>query len=159
MKVVINRCYGGFSLSTKAVEMVMNKKGLDCFRYVQTKYNNKDGVDEFTRYNRFEAEEYMNQELSLDKLLLVYHYARDLGEKVEELVDEGFWCEKYLERDDADLVAVAEELGEKANGKTAKLKVVEIDDDMKWCIESCKGVETICKARRKNQQKKIVYKG
>ena len=159
MKIVINRCYGGFCLSTKAVEMVMNKRGLDCFRYVQTKYKKEDGVNEFTRYNRFEAEEYMKPKVSLDKLLIVYHYTRDLGEKIEELVEDGFWYEANLERDDADLVAVVEELGEDADGKTAKLQVVEIADNIKWCIERYKGVETICKAKRKNQQKKIIYKG
>ena len=37
MKVVINRCFGGFCLSDKAVEMIMKRKGLDCFRYAVSK--------------------------------------------------------------------------------------------------------------------------
>ena len=49
MKIVVNRCFGGFGLSDKAIEMVMKRKGLNCFRYKQTKYTYSDGKAEYTR--------------------------------------------------------------------------------------------------------------
>jgi hypothetical protein len=49
MKVVVNKCFGGFGLSDKAIEMVMNRKGLDCFRYKQTKYKCSDGIEEYAK--------------------------------------------------------------------------------------------------------------
>ena len=49
MKIVINRCYGGFGLSPKATKMIMERKGLNCYPYVQTKYEWRDGVKEYTK--------------------------------------------------------------------------------------------------------------
>ena len=53
-----------------------------------------------------------------------------------------------LERDDADLVAVVEELGKKANGMHAALKVVEIPSDIVWFVEEYDGSEHIAEAHR-----------
>ena len=53
-----------------------------------------------------------------------------------------------LERDDADLVAVVEGLGEKANGDYASLKVVEIPDNIVWFVEEYDGSEHIAEAHR-----------
>ena len=54
-----------------------------------------------------------------------------------------------LARDDADLVAVVEELGKKANGMCAALKVVEIPSDIVWFVEEYDGSEHIVEAHRK----------
>lgn len=137
MKVVVNRCYGGFGLSDKACEMVMNRKGLGCFRYKQTKSKYRDGVDEYTRYETF------------DKPDIFGHYqTEDLGEKVSKLPNETYWYYGNLERDDADLIAVVEELGKEANGRHAELEVVEIPDDINWEIDDYDGVETIHEVHR-----------
>lgn len=138
MKVVINRCFGGFGLSDKATEMVMKRKGLGCFRYKQTKYEFDGGVDEFTRYESFN-----------DNELFVYYHTKDYGEKTNEFSDETYWYGWKLERNDADLVAVVEELGEKlASGTLAELKVVEIPDDVNWEIDEYDGLETIHEVHR-----------
>lgn len=138
VKIVVNRCYGGFGLSDKAVEMVMKRKGLNCFRYKQTKYDFQDGANEYTRYESFGNDDY----------LFINYQTVDLGEKVNELPDETYWYYYGLERDDADLVAVVEELGEEANGKFAELEVVEIPDDVKWEIDEYDGIETIHEVHR-----------
>lgn len=137
MKVVVNRCYGGFGLSDKAIEMVMNRKGLECYRYKQTKFKTRDGVEEYTRCE------------TLDKSVVFgYYQTVDLGEKVSKLPNETYWYYGRLERDDADLIAVVEELGEKANGIFAELKVVEIPDDVNWEIDDYDGIETIHEVHR-----------
>jgi hypothetical protein len=41
------------------------------------------------------------------------------------------------------LVQIVEELGNEASGRCAKLKIVEIPDDINWAIEEYDGSETI----------------
>lgn len=137
MKVVVNRCYGGFGLSDKAIEMVMKRKGLACFRYKQTKYKYKDGADEYTRCETFGNSD-----------IFTHYQTEDLGEKVGNLPNETYWYYGRLERDDADLIAVVEELGEEANGRFAELEVVDIPDGVNWEIDDYDGIETIHEVHR-----------
>ena len=53
-----------------------------------------------------------------------------------------------LYRADPDLIEVVEELGEKAEGDCAKLKIVEIPDGVKWTIEEYDGMEWISEVHR-----------
>lgn len=53
-----------------------------------------------------------------------------------------------IQRDDPDLVAVVEELGEKAAGLCARLKVVEIPSDVEWHIEEYDGSEHVAENHR-----------
>lgn len=63
------------------------------------------------------------------------------------------WKNDYLylneeHRTDSVLTEVVEELGEKANGYRAQLKVVEIPDDMKYEITDYDGIETLHEIHR-----------
>jgi hypothetical protein len=58
------------------------------------------------------------------------------------------FSEYEIPRDDADLVAVVEKLGKKANGPRARLKVVEIPADVKWQIEEYDGSEHVAEVHR-----------
>ena len=136
MKVVVNRCYGGFGLSDKAIEMVMHRKGLNCFRYKQTKFKYSDGKEEYTRCE------------IIDDFGFTYYQTKDLGEKVDKLPNETFWYYGSLDRTDADLIAVVEKLGKEANGSCASLEVVEIPDDVNWEIDDYDGIETIHEVHR-----------
>lgn len=49
----------------------------------------------------------------------------------------------YIERDDPLLIRVVEELGEKASGSCAKLKIVEIPSNVKWGIHDYDGSEHV----------------
>ena len=89
-KVVINTCFGGFSLSELACETYARERGI--LR------------SEFSQYE--------------------------------------------LERDDPTLVAVVEQLGNKANASYSKLKVVEIPADVKYTIEEYDGSEWIAEVHR-----------
>jgi hypothetical protein len=57
--------------------------------------------------------------------------------------DDHFWSERELERDDAYLVQVVEELGEAAHGQHASLKIVDIPDDVEWHVEEYDGSEWV----------------
>lgn len=121
MKIAINRCYGGFSLSDKAIEMIMKRKGLECCRYIQTKYSFEDGVNEFTKVTS--NDDYLSR--------LAFYTTKDFGDVVNEIPDEYWWYyRKCLERTDSDLIAVIEELGDDASGAFGNIRIVEVPDDV-----------------------------
>lgn len=51
-------------------------------------------------------------------------------------------------RTDSKLIECVEKLGERANGRCANLRVVEIPDDVKWIIEDYDGAESIHEVHR-----------
>jgi hypothetical protein len=106
MKIVINKCYGGFGLSEEAVLLYAKKKGLNLI---------------VERNKSFK---------------LNYYY-------LNEKKDGNYFCERNIQRNDPILVEVVNELGEKADGYCAELKIVEIPDDVKWTIEEYDGKEWI----------------
>lgn len=98
MKVVINRCYGGFGLSEEGVEYYCRLKEANGFSYATARAINIYGID----------------------------------------------------RNDPYLVRTVEELGwETASDGYAKLKVVEIPDDVDWEIENYDGMEVVKEVARK----------
>jgi hypothetical protein len=56
--------------------------------------------------------------------------------------------DRDLARDDPDLVAVVEELGNRADGRHAELKVVDIPDDVNWYVEEYDGLEWVAERHR-----------
>ena len=48
-----------------------------------------------------------------------------------------------IERNDPRLIECVRELGEKADSRCAKLKIVEIPDDVEWQVEEYDGIEWI----------------
>lgn len=131
MKIVINDKYGGFGLSRKGIKRYLELKGKECYFYTQTKYNYKDGIDEYTKIDEN------------DKGMFIGCVTKDLGEKTNELPDKFYFSDSGIPRDDLDLIKVIEELGSEANGKYASLKIIEIPDNIKWYINEYDGNETV----------------
>ena len=52
------------------------------------------------------------------------------------------------DRSDTHLVQIVEELGEKANGRFAELKIVEIPNDVEWFIAEYDGSEHVAEKHR-----------
>ena len=65
---------------------------------------------------------------------------------VEE--DEGYLSQHNIDRDDPDLIAVIEELGDKANGRFSTLRVVDVPDDVDWYIDEYDGLEWVAEKHR-----------
>lgn len=63
------------------------------------------------------------------------------------LVDGQFWSFE-VKRNDPALVQTVEELGDAANDRYSKLKVVEIPDDVVWYIHNYDGQEQVYEAHR-----------
>lgn len=99
MKVVINKCYGGFILSREAQDLICARKEIT------------PGVWDRSG-----------------------HYSQ--------------WSPYELPREDPDLVYAVETLGERSWGIAAKLKVVEVPDEVDWFIDDYDGIETVCECHR-----------
>lgn len=139
MKIVINKCFGGFHLSDKAIEMIMTRKGFNCFRYAHTKYKHSNGVDMFER-----------RETASGNVLfpIIYYTTKNLGERVDNIPEDVVWDSLDINRSDPDLVAVVEEIGKEANTGVSELAVVEIPEDVDWVIQEYDGLESIHEAHR-----------
>jgi hypothetical protein len=126
MKVVINRCFGGFGLSPLAVKEYLKRKGKECFCYD----------------NSF-SEKMKKVDIENANLFVIYS-TKDLGEEITwEELKESYFRERDIPRNDADLVEVVKLLKDKADGRCASLKIVEIPDDVEWDISEYDGLETV----------------
>lgn len=119
MKVVINRCYGGFGLSKEAFELLLNKKGIE-FETRPAEFRLKDG----------DLDYYKKGQLGVEEAFLWDHSLTE-------------------NRSDPDLIAVVEELGEEsASGWAAELKIVDIPDDVVYDIHEYDGIEWVAERHR-----------
>lgn len=127
MKIVINRCYGGFGLSDKAVERYAELIGRKIYK--------DKNIFGYTYYF-IEPEDFHR----------LYDEAKKVGDfsKCSDLM----FRDNNLERNDPLLVQVVEELGSESWDKFAELKVIEIPDDVEWEISEYDGMETVNEKHR-----------
>lgn len=143
MKIVINACYGGFSLSPLATKLLAEKQGKKCYFFIENKQR------QLVPWKYWDKEKH---------ILWFAFDSENVPEKKETAtsLDENFenwWREHEIsnrpeKRDDPNLVKVVEELGEKADGRCAHLKIVEIPDGVDWIIEEYDGMEHIAEVHR-----------
>ena len=147
MKVVVNRCYGGFSLSDAAY-LWLATRGVPIQRYTEPVRDARTGLYKEPPEN--------NGDIIFDRLLAA-DYKRANGLKPEPWdVRPGFLRTRYWDsfiregrRSWPLLVECVESLGSKlASGKFAQLEVVEIPDDVKWHIEEYDGIESVAENHR-----------
>ena len=127
MKVILNKCYGGFGVSEKAYRLYAKKKGIDLYLYVW-EYGK--------RHRKIEHD---------DGRHTVYYFTKDFGEEVY-FQKEDWDYHLYLDcahREDKALIECVEELGASADGPYARLVVVDIPDGMKYVIDDYDGWETL----------------
>lgn len=142
MKVVLNKCYGGFGLSPLATKRYLELKGEECYFYKQTRYKHNGVADEYVKISVDEAQ----QDLSV-----IHVYKKYLGEKFSKWPtgQTDYFSEYDLDRSDPLLIKTIEELGEKkSSGHLAELKVIEIPDGIDWHIDDYDGIETLHKNHR-----------
>lgn len=118
-KIVYNACFGGFGLSEAAMRLYAEKKGLDFYVWRSPEYNS----DLFKQY-----------------------FTADPSGMTK--IDNEFYAKHSLYDDDLDrtdpvLVEVVEELGDKANGMCAKLRIAELSKGTLYRIEEYDGLETV----------------
>jgi hypothetical protein len=127
MKIVINKCFGGFGLSDKAYEKLI-EWGIPVKKYEEEK-RNENGL--------YEPQPLNDGEIIFDRTLS--------PEKEETFTLLSRYWESWLDnnREHPLLVKVVEELKEEANNKFSKLKIVEIPDGTEYTIEEYDGKEYI----------------
>jgi hypothetical protein len=134
-KVVINTCYGGFGLSEKGMREYAKRKGITLYVERKSYYNvywtcppeKCVGILSDAKWCNATLEERKKSNDAYEKCTLYEH---------------------DIPRDDPDLVAVVEELGNEASDKYADLRVVEIPDDVSWNIEEYDGKEWVSEIHR-----------
>jgi len=133
-KIVVNRCFGGFGLSFEARELLYAKGCLKHAHDADTYF----GID--ASFNACKAESDAVRAGTKPALSMMSTHVTADGKYV--LTDHD---SEYTDtfRSDPTLVAVVEELGERANGAYAELVVVEIPDDVDWYIHDYDGQETV----------------
>jgi len=120
MKIAINSQYGGFGLSSKAVNLLF-ARGSQHVKIIEPKCENQQLLDAMIHLGAFALTEN------------------------GEYLSEDFRSEH---RDDPLLIAVIEELGQEADGPHARLKIVEIPGGVEWKIEEYDGAEWVAEKHR-----------
>lgn len=126
MKIAINRCFGGFALSHEAFLKLIERG------WTVTVYNDEyEPADKHADLIDMSGSEYFRKWDERDS-----HYCFSKDRNNEEI------------RTHSDIIAVIEELGERANTLVSELKIVEIPDGIKWVITDYDGLETVEEAHR-----------
>lgn len=137
MKLVINKCYGGYGLSIKAVkELLKRKKQKAWFYEMDTSSPASKRI-----WNR----------VSEKTSIFIRCVAKDLGPQATDSEINKAPHLHYFSfpgRADPDLIAVVEKLGKEANGTCADLKIVEIPDGVDYEIEEYDGMESVHEKHR-----------
>ena len=125
MKIVINNCFGGFSLSPTAIKRWSDLKGHGCFFF-----------------------NWCNFPLSLEEAERSHSFLACKTDVFDDYNNGGRIASCKLDRADPDLVKIVEEMGDAASGNYSMLKVVEIPDGVDWEIMEYDGAETIHEKHR-----------
>lgn len=139
MKVVINKCFGGFSLSPAATLRLYERGVPGMATPVDEYFPPEKRADELAHYPTMAYEtqlakwrEYLRTKKRDSSFITVFS------------PDEQFVLySRDVPRDHPELIAAVEEMGEAANGACAELKVVEIPDGTNWEIDEYDGREHV----------------
>lgn len=137
MKVILNKCYGGFDVSYEGYQLYVKKKGLQLYTY-------EANVSDFDVLERVEQSR---------RSLSTRYFTKDFGQTVRRdslTIDDWEYSLRLGEdyRTDPVLIEVVEELGEKASGAFGQLEIVEIPDDMSYEITDYDGIEILHESHR-----------
>lgn len=143
MKVVINACFGGFGLSTEAMLRLIEMKSDAVETKSLKKYSGFSSMEAYQKDNSYRTFKdvgngFVKSGFTEDVLYkdnTVYSLKDKYGD------DQGIRAHK-------DLIKIVEEMGDKANGECAELKIVEIPDGIHWVIEEYDGSESVEEAHQ-----------
>lgn len=159
MKVVINRQHGGFGLSMKAVAKLAKLQGRKCYFFSYLIGNGKPckyiPVSELVNLVKGEephiwsAFDIPNPNKIFKDVDKHWHSMSQKERAASNKLHESHSIDgRPQDRTDPLLIKVVEELGEEANGRYCKLKVVEIPDGTNFEIDEYDGLETIHEVHR-----------
>lgn len=152
-KIAINVCFGGFSISAKAVKRIAELQGKECYffetsfslgetKYKPTSLENCENNFFWSAFTVPNPEEVLKHEKLWGDM--TFEERREDSKKYEFINLDV----RPENREDPLLIQAIEELGEEANGRCAKLKIVEIPDDVEYEIEEYDGNEHIAEVHQ-----------
>lgn len=147
MKVAVNKCFGGFGISSIALKELAMRNAKCIETYTPKHYYGGDNV-KYKGKNDWEKkwnEEFAKYE-DIGDGFMAHKYSYNLYKDglLYSLMDRSE-CEV---RTDKDLIEVIETLGDKADGFCAKLSITEIPDNIQWEINEYDGMEHIAEVHR-----------
>lgn len=154
MRVVINRCYGGFSLSKKAVKRLAELQGRKCYFFTHDFALKAKGLSGYVPT----TEETTGRDLfwtafdiqNPDEVMKGDWHSMTSEEKDahNSLYGKHHLSNRPDDRSDPLMLQVIEELGDEANGGCAELKIVEIPDGTDYELDEYDGIEHIAEKHR-----------
>jgi hypothetical protein len=151
MKIVINKCHGGFGLSPVGLKRYTELKGIECFFFGMNLKDNEYNpltIEEASETSFWTAFSVPNPEKVLPDQSKFFQLSLEERKESNKLYNKYSISKNDIERNDPFLIKVIEELGDKANGKHCKLKIVEIPDGVDWEIDEYDGLEKISEKHR-----------
>ena len=137
--VVINAQHGGFSLSNEAVARYLEIKGISCWSEPNEKFSS-------IVVHWLVAPEHRVGEPDSDTWA---NMSQSQRQHHNQLYKRQTFQDRDLDRDDPVLVQVVRELGpDRASGRHASLKIVEIPADVEWEIDEYDGQEWVAEKHR-----------
>ncbi len=149
MKIAINKCYGGFGLSPKAVARLAELNGQKAYFFVGGIGDKplKQVAIEKINSMFWSAYNTPNPTLSCDGAEWAAMSSEEKND--QNAKDEAQSLDSRPDnRTDPLLIQVIEELGEDASGSCAELEVIEIPDGVQYEIEEYDGMESIHETHR-----------
>ncbi len=139
-KIVINNCYGGFGLSNEAVLRYLELSGIPVW--------NEMGPSKLIGFKYWLVPPGPNRikDVSSEDW---HNMSMQERQAYNQKYDSQVFNDREIARDDPYLVQTVKELGEKANGSHAELKIVEVPSDVDWVIEEYDGNEWVAEKHRK----------
>ena len=138
-KVVVNACHGGFGLSHEGICAYLDKCGIPFWSEANERFG---GMIPYTYYLVPPEERMESDPADWHTMTMAQRQAHNVAYSKTVFTD------RDIARDDPYLVQVVEELGERANGRHAQLKVVEIPADVDWEIDEYDGDEWVAEKHR-----------
>lgn len=137
MKIVINKCFGGFGLNDRAYDRLI-ELGVPVRAYIEQKQDPTTGL--YLPESRNEGE------VIFDRMLTPEH---PFSDALHVRVMGRYW-ETWLRQSRTHplLIQVIEELGAKAHDRLSKLVIVEIPDGVDYEIDEYDGIEHIAETHR-----------
>lgn len=139
MKVVINKCFGGFGISHKAAMRYFEIKGIKVWPEKNEKYLS---LNFYTYWTKPPKERPTGEDNFRT-------WPVEKRAEYNKAYKEATACVWDIGRNDPALVQTVEELGAEANGEHARLVVVNIPDGVEWEIDEYDGMETVQEARER----------
>ncbi len=140
MKIVLNKCYGGFSLSAAAIKRMAELKNKECYffnynceGYTPVGAEELEGRSFFSTFSVSNPNDYLSKDWNSTEELIAYN----------EVYDSIALDSRPENRSDPILIQVVEELKEKAGGVNAELVIVEIPDGVRYELYDDDGIETL----------------